>query len=277
VKARYPAAPPAPRTAPVGRGRRGGVPRSVAILAAVAALAASPILASRVAVASIPSPRDEGDWKSGKITPAQSLPAEKRIVQLPKGRAYPEHLKYGTSWQEPVLCGPNALYVLLHLCGIEVERDRLAQLVKVTQSGSSLADLSRAATALGLSHDVRKVSQSELFRLPPPFLVHEDVRSSDPDVRESGHFFVIVRFKDNGQVGIVDGVSGVYQYVESARFDRSFSGYVLIPRLKFLGIPTLWAWSAVYALAATLAILACALAYLNRPIKGRRDPSVAPA
>jgi hypothetical protein len=253
------------------------VPRSVAILAAVAVLVASPISTSRVAVASIPSPREEGDTKSGKMTPAEDLPPETRVVQLPKGRAYPEHLKYGTSWQEPVLCGPNSLYVLLRLCDIQADRERVMKLVPVTPSGSTLADLSRAATALGLSHEVRKVSQSELFRLPPPFLVHEDVRSSDAEVKDSGHFFVIVRFKDNGQIGVIDGVSGVYQFVEAARFDRSFSGYVLLPRVKFLGIPTRWVWSVIYVLAASVAILSCALVYLNRPVAARRDPAGNPA
>jgi hypothetical protein len=277
VQPRYPAAPPAPRTAPADGGGHGAVTRSVAVLAAVAALVGPPILMSRSAVASIPSPREEGDTKSGRRTMAEDLPSEKRIVRIPKGRAFPDHLMYGTSWQEPVLCGPNALYVLLRLCDFGVDRERVMKLVPITPTGSSLADLSRAATALGLSHEVRKVSPSELFRLPPPFLVHEDIRSNDPEVRDSGHFFVIVRFKDNGQIGIIDGVSGVYQFVEAARFDRSFSGYVMIPRAKFLGIPTRWAWPVMYMLAATAAVLACALAYLNRPVKPRGDLAAMPA
>ncbi|AGA28038.1 cysteine peptidase family C39 domain-containing protein [Singulisphaera acidiphila] len=216
--------------------------------------------------ASIPSPREEGDFKSGKVTLLESLPPEKRAVRLPKGREFPEHLKFGTSWQEPILCGPNALFVLLRLRGFNVARDQVTRLIPITKTGSSLADLSKAASALGLKHQVRKVSQSELFRLSPPFLVHEDIRSTDPEVRDSGHFFVTVRFNDQGQVGIIDGVSGNYQFIEKARFDRSFSGYVLVPEMNFFGVPTQWAWGMIYVLAAVVAILSCALAYLNRPV-----------
>lgn len=223
------------------------------------------------ALASIPTPRQEGDFKSGKITPLESLPPEKRIVQLPKGHEFPEHLKFGTSWQEPVLCGPNALFVLLRLRGFNVSREQVMRLVPITKTGSSLADLSSAASKLGLKHQVRKVSQSELFQLPPPFLVHEDIRSTDPDVSDSGHFFVIVRFNDHGQIGIIDGVSGTYQFVEKARFDRSFSGYVLLPDLKFLGLPTQWVWGAIYVLAGAIAVLSGVLAYLNRPVPVRTE------
>ena len=223
--------------------------------------------AATSATASIPSPREEGDLKSGKLTSADSLTPEQRDVHLPKGKTFPDHLKFGTYWQEPVLCGPNALFVLAQLVDLDVTREEVTELVPVSASGSTLADLSRAATRIGLPHEIRKVSQSELFRLNPPFIVHEEVRSTDQEARDTGHFFVVIRFKDNGQVGIVDGVSGLYQLVEMARFDRSFSGYVLLPELDFFGIPLRYAWSALYGIAIVLTILSGVLIYLRWPVK----------
>ncbi|WP_254053785.1 cysteine peptidase family C39 domain-containing protein [Singulisphaera sp. GP187] len=254
------------------RGRRAALgPRAGVILLLLGVLPSPPHGPAGLAFASIPSPREEGDFKSGKITPLDSLPPEKRAVRLPKGREFPDYLKFGTSWQEPILCGPNALFVLLRLRGLDVTRDQVTRLVPITKTGSSLADLSKAASALGLRHEVRKVSQSELFRLSPPFLVHEDIRSTDPEVSDSGHFFVVVRFNDHGQVGIIDGVSGNYQFVEKARFDRSFSGYVLMPEMNFFGVPTQWAWGMIYVLAAVVAIQSCVLAYLKRPVAARPE------
>lgn len=241
-------------------------PAAYASLMMVIVAAAGLASASRPAVASVPHPREEGDTKSGRNRPIEEMSREQRIVSLPKDQPFPDYLKFGSTWQEPVACGPNALFVLLRLCGLNVTRDHVLKLVPVTDRGATLADISQAATALGLRHRVKKVSQNELFRLQPPILVHETVRSTDSGDRDSGHFFVIVRFFENGQVGVVDSVSGMYQLQGADRFDRSFSGYVLVPELTVLGIPTRWMWVLMYAMAAVVVALAVALPYVSRPV-----------
>ena len=243
-------------------------------LAGMSCLAACLFVLGKPASSSVPAPRNESNVKPGIIIQAESLSPDKRAVELPKGSRFPDHLKFGSYWQEPVLCGPNALFVLAKLSGLDVTREDITKLVPISETGSTLADLSKAATKLGLPHEIRKVSQSEMFRLSPPFLVHDSIRASGPEAADTGHFFVVVRFNERGQIGIVDGVSGLYQFVETARFDRSFSGYVLLPELDFLGFPARWAWSALYVLAGLVIVMSCILFYLRRPVHAQGHPSL---
>lgn len=216
------------------------------------------------AQAGIPSPLTRDEIKTTRVVTADQLAPEDRIVRFDHRSNYPEHLMFGGAWQDPKRCGPNSLYVLLSLMGKEVTRGQVDSLVPITDRGTSLEALSRAADALGLRHRLMKVSQKELYQLPAPLLVHEKIHGGDPTSDTSGHFYVITHFIGDGRFGLIDGVSATYSRSTSDRIDRSFSGYVLVPEESVFGLPhriLLIAASGIYALVIFYAIK---LAFIKR-------------
>src|SRR5262245_42581120 len=63
--------------------------------------------------------------------------------------------------QANVACGPNSLYVLLALHGIEVPYDVVSECLPDCATGSSLLELRRASAEFGLPLEARDVSLEE--------------------------------------------------------------------------------------------------------------------
>lgn len=219
--------------------------------------------------AQVPAPREPQEKMTwGLIETLSEALREVEIPYDPK-RPYPDHLKFGKSWQEPKLCGPNSLYVLLRLMGRQVTHEEVLAEIPVGDNGCTLADLSQAATKFGLQHRVLQVSERDLRRLSPPFLVHEVVMTEGkPEEAAAGHFFVVTRFGSDGEVYHIDATSGAYQCAFGDRFTGSFSGYVLVPERTALGIPLRWAWYLLYAVGATFAVLAILVAVWSWRMRG---------
>jgi ABC-type bacteriocin/lantibiotic exporter with double-glycine peptidase domain len=173
-----------------------------------------------------------------------------------------ESLKFNAAWQQPNRCGPNALYVLLRLKGIAASYDEVLGHFRIDdRRGVSLADLSRVADNFKLRHRIIKVSDAEITKLTPPFIVHEIIRlQSQGAPEEEGHFFVLNKFDTNSKselnFNIIDGVSGYYEQISAERVARSFSGYVLLPEHKSSGgMVQFLGWLFLYFIAAICLLL----------------------
>src|SRR5205809_7800101 len=91
-------------------------------------------------------------------------PPEEQVQSAPAG--HPDSLRQGADpvLREAVICGPNALYMLLALNGIPVDHDLIEKYMPSHAEGMSLAELKEASNALGLRTETRRCSIDELRR-----------------------------------------------------------------------------------------------------------------
>lgn len=76
-------------------------------------------------------------------------------------------------WRDKMDCGPNALYVLMNLEGIQVSLADTKQHVSVNEKyGCSIRSLINAADHFDFSLEARFVSPNDVCKLPRPFILH---------------------------------------------------------------------------------------------------------
>lgn len=211
------------------------------------------------AKSAVPRPWSAGDKKAGIVYSVDRLSKQEReapIADIGVARELPEQFKFGSKWQEPRLCGPNSLSVLLALCGHQIPSERVLELVPISEAGCTLADLSKAATSLGFPHRLLKVTPTELGKLRPPLLVHEELTGRQEGASaELGHFYVLCRVDRDGGMFFIDGVSGLYQYSHPGPLLRSFSGYVMVPDEVAIGLPFSYTLYGLTALVLLIVVL----------------------
>lgn len=204
---------------------------------------------------SAPSGDDPGARadSTGRDAKTSSIDAEHNAAKP----VVPDYLKLEKSWNIGSHCGPNALYVLCNLSGVDVSLEEVVRQVPIDpESGCSLADLQTAAGELGLSGEVRFVDAEALQRVPRPFILHLAATQSRP---ETGHFVTVFDYeqgRERNRFGLIDGTSGEIKYVNPENFFRSFSGYVLVP----MGTTTTWPFQVLRVSVTSVALVILALA-----------------
>lgn len=120
-------------------------------------------------------------------------------------------------------CGLEGLYVVCHLRGVEVGYDRLAGLLRPGADGrSTLADLERAALAVGLRPVSARVGPERLPALPMPAIVQfRSLRGDAP----ADHFVVLLGADRDGVVLLDPPRPAARQDRDS--FSRRWTGVVL--------------------------------------------------
>jgi hypothetical protein len=119
-------------------------------------------------------------------------------------------------------CGVNGLYMLMKMYAVDVDYNRVASSLPVTEKGSSLADMSRVAAELGFPAEVTLATPSSLHDHLPA-IAH--VRGSGP----TGHYYLICNDRNPYNLNVIDGTSGMYQRIDKGLFYRSWTGYLLVP------------------------------------------------
>lgn len=140
-----------------------------------------------------------------------------------------------------LVCGSNALYMLLRLYDIQVDQEQLAATVPVNNNGTSLAELREAAASLGLEATVRRCSLDELRgHVQSPFLAHLAMVSQ--------HYVVVIDVSDDS-VTLLDGTTGKLETLKRSWVEERWSGYVLLPRTGATISPILFGVSMLNCLA----------------------------
>lgn len=144
-------------------------------------------------------------------------------------RPVPERLRLEPPWTHGSKCGPNSLFVLLRLRGVDVSLEAVTSHFKAVDSrGCSLHDLQTSAADCGMQSDVSFISARDLSRVQPPFIAHLAHSDRQP---HGGHFLTVFEYRSSeDDFGIIDGTSGVHSYIAADSLHRSFSGYVLVPQ-----------------------------------------------
>jgi hypothetical protein len=132
------------------------------------------------------------------------------------------------TWLETNACGPNSLFVLLKVLGKNVTLDQVKDRVKCDPvRGCTMADLSEAASALGVPADVRFVRPNELADVPFPFIIH----GVSGLKAKTGHFRVVVaRDSEKQLLATIDPMRESFQWNPEKGFISDYSGYIFVPR-----------------------------------------------
>jgi ABC-type bacteriocin/lantibiotic exporter with double-glycine peptidase domain len=180
----------------------------------------------------------------------------------------PAEWRLEAPFQGGIHCGPNSLYLLLRLSGIEVSRDQVEHSVPLPGAGCTLDDLRRAAASLGLGVEVRKVSPDEIKDLPKPLIAHFFAPASGvgATAQEHDHFAIVTRTLPDGGFQSIDSNNLTTTTYLGNNLARNFSGYCLIVRPSLISrfVESRTAW-----LAAVLLALMAMNALLSRYLRGR--------
>jgi hypothetical protein len=140
-----------------------------------------------------------------------------------------------------MVCGPNALYLLLRLDGLPVTYRDVVRELGSDDKPMSIVELRDAAARLGLSTRIRHCTLEDLDRCTVPFIAHSksDFGSvPDPD-RQVGHFLVVLKVDD--MIHLIDGTTGEVREYPRRIFMNYWTGHLLEPRSEVWT----WAWMAI--------------------------------
>jgi hypothetical protein len=128
----------------------------------------------------------------------------------------------GGEWRTAPKCGLNALYLFLKGHGYSVNYRELERLVPIGPRGSSLLEMKKAATRLGVRVDVCKATPSALTSADLPFIAHYHGQTG------SGDHYVLVLGFDGSIVDLIDGTTALRRDVPIEHFRRDWDGYCLM-------------------------------------------------
>jgi ATP-binding cassette subfamily B protein len=113
-------------------------------------------------------------------------------------------------------CGAACLGMLCQAFGRKVSLSRIRQLCNTGLDGTSLNDICRAATELGLAARALKVSMRNLDDMPLPAIVHW----------EGNHWIVLLEVKKKS-VRVADPAVGIRRHSRQT-FEQKWSGYAAL-------------------------------------------------
>ncbi len=130
------------------------------------------------------------------------------------------------AYAEGLICGRNSFYLFLMFIGrSEVELESMKN-IPITQEGSSLLDISKAATAFSVDTKVRRYDVADAVRMPLPAILHLVAGSNSL----TPYHFSVAYKRDAKQLYFVSGVSGEQYSIEFSKLPRVWTGFALVPK-----------------------------------------------
>lgn len=149
-------------------------------------------------------------------------------------------------------CGPNSLYVLLRLVGLEIRPGDTDKYYPTHPSGMSMLDLKRACGDFGVASRVVRCGTEHLYGMTYPVIARVKFGLED----EADHFVVITRRVGEGQIEIIDGTTGALNTILIERLKNVWDGHLLIPEGR-REAPGSLGWMAAWAAAIASLLVAC--------------------
>jgi len=162
-----------------------------------------------------------------------------------------------------LLCGQQAVYLLLRLLDIPVDYDQLLSYAPAQQGGTSLLELKQLCQRLGLEAEVRRCSKEEIRKLELPVIAHVRLGLN----AKQGHYVVFTRRLDADRLEVIDPTAARIKVYRIDRLDNVWQGYLLVPTRQRLGRTAL----SVAALSFLLAVIG-ALLFRKRQLKRQLMP-----
>jgi ABC-type bacteriocin/lantibiotic exporter with double-glycine peptidase domain len=181
--------------------------------------------------------------------------------RVPAGLDTPDYFRFEMPFQQGPKCGPNALYIVLRMLGIECSYSDVLKSVPLSETGSNLVDLRNSAETFGLACEVRKeLSPEDIDALPKPVILHLKGAAIDKKGHHSSDHFAVIVGRDpvspsQGYIG-VDTNNGSVTRFKKTGLARSISGFALIVTDQSRAMRTPRSWGAwLPSLLWTLAVI----------------------
>ncbi len=148
-----------------------------------------------------------------------------------EGQSTPGYL-LESDFQQGKNCGPNSLYVLLLMLGVDCSYDDVLASVPVNERGSSMADIIDAASDFGVTlRPLQDVPPEKLGNLPMPLIARFNTPGKSAGSFDGlGHFVVVTGHDDEKRhFRQVDPSACSYLRASDAVVGRMFSGFCLVP------------------------------------------------
>jgi ABC-type bacteriocin/lantibiotic exporter with double-glycine peptidase domain len=153
------------------------------------------------------------------------------IYDVPEGVMTPPRLQLERSFQSGVRCGPNALFLLLRLCRVNVDYETVLKATPIGKNGASLEDLRKTAVEFGLTAQIRgDVSPDDLTRSRLPAIVHLKASGGPTNPERQDHFIVVADRTKVGDFQGVDTTNMTFAIYTVEALARNMSGYALFPQ-----------------------------------------------
>lgn len=150
--------------------------------------------------------------------------------------------------REKVICGPNAVYLLLTIYRCRTSETVIADAMPNDPQGMSLIEIRDALAANGLDAVLRRQTTEQLVDDWRPCIIH-----TKPN-RSSGHYLVLLSIAGS-DVHLLDPTSGRSMETKVKYLSKTWSGYVIAPRRadRF----GLYAWGSIIAGTVILTYVIC--------------------
>jgi ABC-type bacteriocin/lantibiotic exporter with double-glycine peptidase domain len=126
-------------------------------------------------------------------------------------------------------CGPNSLFLLSKLYGVDVDYERITQELPIDARGSSLEAMVAAANKIGIKCEARRCGMHELLDCPKAFIAH--IAATRNGEEQLGHYLVVLDC-DEDSVQFIDGTTGELKNWARSYFLRLWTGYVIMPEVS---------------------------------------------
>jgi peptidase C39-like protein len=127
-----------------------------------------------------------------------------------------------------MVCGPNALYMLLKLCGRPVTYEQVAHELGSDNKITTMVELRDAAARLGLPTRVRRCTLENLDKCVLPFIAYTKTDYGTLADGRIGHYWVVLKV-DPDRIEFIDGTCGEIASGQRSRFAAYWTGYLLEP------------------------------------------------
>jgi len=129
------------------------------------------------------------------------------------------------SWRESKCCGPNCLYAVAKLHGIELTLAQVHSLAPPGDTGISSERLEEASESLGLPMETIRVRQfNDLARFRFPVIAHLS------SARE-GHYLLFLGLNEaQTSVLVADVLTSEVDWKSAASIQSDWSGFLLVPK-----------------------------------------------
>ncbi len=152
------------------------------------------------------------------------------------------------TWRDANSCGINALYMMLRLRGLNVDYRTVDSLLPVARDGTGLADLRRCSDSLGLRTVIVKATPRDLRGVLLPAIAH-----AEEEGKGTGHYVVLTAASTDG-LEMIDGTTAIVSVVPWEKFEKTWTGYLLVPSDAMPGGYSGMVCAAVVVLLAALAL-----------------------
>lgn len=134
--------------------------------------------------------------------------------------------KSAIDWETYRECGSNCLYLVCQILGVKNDLRRLKRALPLDANGSSLAELARAASEVGLFPVAARLSPNELGQVRAPSIVH--LRRMGVEGGDGDHYAVYLGITEaRGGVVLLDPPLLPHE-VSSHDFGRMWTGNVMM-------------------------------------------------